>query len=265
MVRYHPFRGGPRAQTAQHVVVGAGFLPGGEAVLFTALSGGRETATIVVHSLKTGERHVLLNGTYPRYIPTGHLVFARSNALWAAPFDADILRVTGEPIPVVDGVRQEPFGAAQLEVADDGTLVYLPTRSENQRALAWVDRTGAVTPLTTELRNYRSLSMSPNGEELVLGITGDDGRDNLWLLDVERSTLTPLTSDHKLNRSPVWAPDGKRIAFLSAAKLGRDVAIKVLPQEMASDSSRLRRFEQEMATTKLPEAFAKGWKRPSPF
>ncbi len=28
-------------------------------------------------------------------------------------------------------------------------------------------------------------------------------------------------------------------------KLGREVAIKVLPQEMASDSSRLRRFEQE--------------------
>ena len=28
-------------------------------------------------------------------------------------------------------------------------------------------------------------------------------------------------------------------------KLGRDVAIKVLPQEMAADSSRLRRFEQE--------------------
>ena len=28
-------------------------------------------------------------------------------------------------------------------------------------------------------------------------------------------------------------------------KLGRAVAIKVLPQKMASDSSRLRRFEQE--------------------
>ncbi len=28
-------------------------------------------------------------------------------------------------------------------------------------------------------------------------------------------------------------------------KLGREVAIKVLPQEMASDTSRLRRFEQE--------------------
>ena len=29
------------------------------------------------------------------------------------------------------------------------------------------------------------------------------------------------------------------------SKLGREVAIKVLPQEMASDSQQLRRFEQE--------------------
>ena len=29
-------------------------------------------------------------------------------------------------------------------------------------------------------------------------------------------------------------------------KLGREVAIKVLPQEMSADPSRLRRFEQEV-------------------
>ena len=57
-------------------------LPNGRAIL--ASTADRE---IVAVSLETGERRVLFAGTTPRYVATGHVVFWREDALWAAPFD----------------------------------------------------------------------------------------------------------------------------------------------------------------------------------
>ena len=80
-------------------------LPGGKAVLFTVGSGGGlETARIAVQSLETGERRNLVDGTNPRYAPTGHIVFARANSLWVVPFDAKRLEVTGAPTKFLEGV-----------------------------------------------------------------------------------------------------------------------------------------------------------------
>ena len=74
-------------------------LPGGTAVLFTILSGTElttSTAYVEVLGLDTGERHVVLDSGYnARYIPTGHVIFARQGALWGVPFDIDTLETTG--------------------------------------------------------------------------------------------------------------------------------------------------------------------------
>ena len=77
-------------------------LPGDRAVLFRSTSGDRRV--VMVHSLDTGERRELVEGSSPHYVPTGHLVFGRAGSLWAVPFDLDELDVSGEPVPILEGV-----------------------------------------------------------------------------------------------------------------------------------------------------------------
>ena len=56
-----------------------------------------------VVSLRTGERRILAeNAAYPRYLPTGHLVFTRPGALLAVPFSLKRLEASGSPVPVLD-------------------------------------------------------------------------------------------------------------------------------------------------------------------
>lgn len=65
-------------------------LPGGQAVLFTILRAGSadyNSAAIAVVRLDTGERRMLIEaGSYPRYMPSGHIIFVRAGTLLAMPF-----------------------------------------------------------------------------------------------------------------------------------------------------------------------------------
>ena len=74
-------------------------LPGGEALLFNVDDNSAVPSEwpIVVESLLTGERRVLTEGSDPRYLPAGYLVFARSGRLMMAPFDLERLEMTGAP------------------------------------------------------------------------------------------------------------------------------------------------------------------------
>jgi hypothetical protein len=85
-------------------------LPGGKAVVYVVAEpkdvGFFTQSKIAVQRLDTHEKKILpIQGTYPRYSPTGHLLFVREGRLFAAPFDANRLEVTGSPIPVLDGVK----------------------------------------------------------------------------------------------------------------------------------------------------------------
>jgi eukaryotic-like serine/threonine-protein kinase len=75
-------------------------LPDGESVLFSVTTSSGATrwdeAQIVVQSLSTGNRKTLLpGGSDARYVPTGHLVYALGDALFAVAFDVSRLEVSG--------------------------------------------------------------------------------------------------------------------------------------------------------------------------
>ncbi len=129
---------------------GPQLLPDGDAVLFSVTASDWDAAQVVVQSLSTGTRTVLIDGgSDARYLPTGHLVYALEDGLFAVAFDLARLAVRGGPVSVVQGLMRATFSAsANYGVSEDGTLVYV-TASAPARTLAWVDREGREEPLAT--------------------------------------------------------------------------------------------------------------------
>jgi serine/threonine protein kinase/Tol biopolymer transport system component len=184
-------------------------LPENRGVLFSFGSFG-----FGVHDLRTQKKTIIRGrGSFPRYAPTGHILFANRNTLQAIPFDLAHLQVTGPPVLLVDGVRTERDGGAQFAFSDDGTLVYAPGGDGKVGSLVWLDRSGNKHPLGAPSGDYDAFRVSPDGRRVVIPMRDEVGTD-IWLYDIERGNTTRLTSNHK-SSLPIWSADGNFIYFLS--------------------------------------------------
>jgi WD40 repeat protein len=178
-------------------------LPGGKSVLFVIAEakdiGFFTHAKIAVERLDTHERKILpIEGTYPRFSPSGHLLFAREGRVFAVQFDAHRLEVTGPAMPVLDGVKTSPnSGETSFTISDTGSLVYLPqSNSGAEGNLVWVDRKNQVQALAAPSRRYSSPAISPDGQRLALSIFSGNNVD-IWVYEIPHGTLTRLTYDEK--------------------------------------------------------------------
>jgi len=193
----------------------AQILPDGKSILFTRVITLTQQK-IMVQSLKSGKRKELFEGTTAKYLPTGHIVYALGNSIFALRFDINALEVIGVPISVVEGVLMT-MGVPQYAVSDSGTLVYIPatasgTLASNQRTLVWVDRNGEEEPLAAQPNNYTGPRISLDGTKVAMGISTGEYKGDIWICDMVRGTMTRLTfNDASID--PVWSPDDQRVAF----------------------------------------------------
>ncbi len=194
-------------------------LPGGKAVLFTVGTSDSpdnyDDSRIDAVVVATGERKTVLQGaSMAQYLSsTRQLIFAKNGSLYAVAFDEEKLECRGESAPVVQGVQGNvTTGAVSFAISTNGSLVYLPGASaQAERRLVWFDRQGKVEALPAPLRSYADPQVSPDGRRLAVAIVS--GRNSsVWTYDLERNSLNRLTFDTSI--SPIWSPDGKRIAFL---------------------------------------------------
>ena len=216
----------------------------GRAVLFTLAPPGTagfvawDRAQIVVQRLPSGQRKVVVPaGTDGRYLPSGHILYAQGEDIFALPFNVKTLEPETGAVSIVEGVTRAsgPMGAAaNLSFSLNGTLAYIPDRAQTttQRNIAFVDRSGKTQMLPLPAGPYRSPRISPDGKQLAFE-TFD--KNQIWLYDLSsQSVARPLTFEGH-NFAPIWMPDGRSLIFQSdregATTLYRQVADGSKPPE----------------------------------
>jgi serine/threonine protein kinase/Tol biopolymer transport system component len=184
-------------------------LPGGKGVIFAATAGLQGSLRVLTPG---GQMKGLVPGsTYGKYLPSGHLIYYQSGALFAAPMDLDRLALTGPAVTLADSVAFTPNVAhADFDLSPSGALVYVRGQAATGYVVSWMDPAGVLSPLLAKPREYSYPRLSPDGKKLAV-VVSQGGQSNLWVYDSQRDTFSKLTSDNAIY--PVWTPDGEFIAF----------------------------------------------------
>jgi eukaryotic-like serine/threonine-protein kinase len=242
---------------------GPHLMPNRDAVLFAVAKGqgsAWDNAQIVVQSLKTGNRKVLVErGTDAHYVSTGHIVYVVGGTLFAAPFDARRLEVTGGQVPLVEGIRATTFqfgGAYQFSLSQTGTLVYvLGPRSGSgigvQQLLAMLDRKGNVESLKLPARPYGYPRISPDGKRVAF--EGDNGKDaHIWVYELNGTVAPRQLTVGGANHFPVWSADGEWIAYQS----DREGDFGIFQQRADGTGTAERLTKADAGTAHVPDSWS---------
>lgn len=198
------------------------FLPDGRHVLFTDIDTSRTAYAddqsgrdVAIVDLRSGATRVIVRDAYyGRYSSTGHVLFTRSQVVFAAPFNSKTAEITGPAVPLLHDVRHFPPAAASFYATTDGeTVAYLAKPPPPQGELVLVDRNGSARHVEGPRAFDGPIRVSPDGKRVVVTITEND-RSDLWVHDIDGKSWTRLTSDAD-NFPEAWSPDGAEILFAS--------------------------------------------------
>jgi DNA-binding winged helix-turn-helix (wHTH) protein/Tol biopolymer transport system component len=219
----------PDASRGESAHVFPSFLPDGRHFLYLSVSRSTpEHSGIYVRALDTdpGEppsNRILPTGFGAVYVAdttpdAGHLLFLRGATLFAQPFDAQRYVLIGDAVRIAEPVGS--FLDSALFAASSGLLVFRGPDQDDQ--LTCFDRRGNILARVGEPGRYSGLTLGPGGTRAVVvrraqHATADQ---DLWLLELADSKLSRLTFDARLEQSPVWSADGRRIIFTAGGGLG---------------------------------------------
>ena len=196
-------------------------LPDGRGVLFTVAHGNLlDAADVAVRDPETGKHSILVRAVVGRYSPSGHLIYVTATgAMMAAPFDLKSLRVTGDAMPLTEGVSMRALARAEVEISATGTLVYAAGSAVGSNAeLAWIGRDGRLSTVdSTFTGRFSSARLSPDGTRLAV-VKSEGGKTALLIKQLDRGPVTKVAEGVV---GAVWDPSGSSLYITTSRGLER--------------------------------------------
>jgi dipeptidyl aminopeptidase/acylaminoacyl peptidase len=182
--------------------------------------GGGQHAAIFAKALDDGEPVRIVDAASNGAYTANHLIYVRNSVLMAHPFDPDRLRTTGEPRAIVASVRMdERFSRGVFSVSETGLLGFETGHVEPPARLVWLDRSGRVLQRIGEPAFYRDSgcpAISPSGREAAVSILNpENGRSDIWLVDLDRGVRQPFTTGTSDKYIAAWTRDGRSVVYQS--------------------------------------------------
>ncbi|MEQ1757194.1 MAG: protein kinase [Vicinamibacterales bacterium] len=190
------------------------FVPGGRHILYYVRGAADLRGVYVANRDGEGQTRIL-DGEVGALaaIAAAHIFFVRQGALYAQAFDAAQARPVGAVTRLADEMESDAQMRTALSVSRDGVVVYRPAAAPRLSQFTWFSRSGVELARVGEAGpRHTSPSLSRDERRVAMQATFD-GNVDIAVLDIERNSVTRVTTNPYPDLYPIWSPDGRELIY----------------------------------------------------
>jgi hypothetical protein len=192
------------------------FLPDGNHFLFAAIRKDKHHE-VLLGALNDPKTQVLIrNGSDPKYLTSGYILFSRDGYLMAQSFDAKSMTTRREPFLAHPNQLRfyAAFGWAAFDASRNGSIS-AQEQSVSPMLLRWYDRSGQVLKTLGEPEYTSAPRLDAQETRALVSVFNPRTHaGDIWSLDLEHGTRRRESFDDGIgDRWGIWTRSGEQIEY----------------------------------------------------